>query len=108
MKRIVDSKTRYPIYNTNFPALITLGWEYEIDNPKITELKGNWYNEVERIKAVVGDDFTFCEDGGHDIKRKRKVKNSWKGDYNYEYDFTLGIEVRSPVGPLFLAKHWAT
>lgn len=109
MKRIVDFRTRYPIYNTNFPALITLGWEYEIDNPKVTELKDNWDNEVKRIKAIVGNDFKFCEDGGHDIKRKRKVKSFWKDSgYDYEYDYTLGIEVRSPVGPLFLAKHWAT
>lgn len=92
MKRIVDTYTRYALYDSNWPALVKMGWEYEIDNPKITN-SNLWIAEKEKIQKVLGTDFTFCRDGGHYDQITRIM--------------TSGIEVRSPVGPLFLAKHWA-
>lgn len=86
------SYPRYAKYDSFIPALVTMGWEYEIDNPDV--YNGELYRqEVDRIKAKVGPEFLFCCDGGG---------TRTHGGYS-----TYGVEVRSPVGPLFLAKAWA-
>lgn len=87
MKKTHDTHSGYPIYNTPIPALVTMGWEYEIDNPRVIRYD-NFRKEQERIAQAMGKEFTFCCDGGH--------------------GGTLGIEVRSPVAPLFQVKQWAT
>ena len=90
MLKTVDSATCYPIYNTNIPAKVLMGWEYEIDIPTVLNAD-SWRNKVNKIRPVVGPEFTFTLDGGHSTLN----------------GYTYGVEVRSPVGPLFLAKHWA-
>lgn len=91
MKRL-SSPTSFPIYDTYIPCKILMGWEYEIDNPNITTLN-QWGEEVSKIKAHLGKEFQFRCDGGHYIQES--------GGY------TNGVEVCSPVAPLFQLKHWA-
>lgn len=93
MKKTIDQQTRYAFFDTNWPTLVTMGWEYEIDNPNVYN-STQWHSEVDKISKTLGQDFTYCIDGGH-------------FDEDGEDTDTLGIEVRSPVGPLYLAKHWA-
>lgn len=91
MKKHV-SNTSFPIYDTQIPCKILMGWEYEIDNPDITT-HDQWEKEVSKIIAHLGREFQFRCDGGHYSQEK--------GSY------TNGVEVCSPVAPLFQLKHWA-
>lgn len=95
MKKLV-SKTSFPIYDTQIPCNILMGWEYEIDDPKI-RTTDTWNRQINRIKTAfgpIGHELQFRCDGGHYNEKTRIM--------------THGIEVCSPVAPLFLLKHWAT
>lgn len=91
MKKHVSS-TSFPIYDTQIPCKILMGWEYEIDNPNIVSY-AQYSAEKSKIQTVMGNEFQFRCDGGH--------YNQEKGSY------TNGVEVCSPVAPLFQLKHWA-
>ena len=106
MQKTVDLTTNYTFYNNDKPADITMGWEYEIDNPEInnegeTELIGydsvnrKWTKFQQTIAKELGDEFKFCIDGSHTYYKNGNMYN------------TLGLEVRSPVGPTAYAKMWA-
>lgn len=107
MQKTVDKDTKYVFYNNNKPANITMGWEYEIDNPEINnekdpqdDYKHNnmfrlWNEFQSSIAKELGTEFSFTRDGGHIYT---------KDECNYQ---TCGVEVRSPVGPTAYAKMWA-
>lgn len=91
MKKLA-STTSFPIYDTHIPCKILMGWEYEIDIPGIYTYN-RWVKEKTAIQKRLGNEFQFRMDGGH-----------------YDQSLgttTCGIEVCSPVAPLYVLKQWA-
>lgn len=91
MKKLA-STTSFPIYDTHIPCKILMGWEYEIDIPGVYT-QDQWSKEKTAIQKRLGNEFQFRMDGGH--------YDQFLGMY------TRGIEVCSPVAPLFQLKYWA-
>lgn len=91
MKKLA-STTSFPIYDTHIPCKILMGWEYEIDIPGI-HTNDRWVKEKTAIQKRLGNEFQFRMDGGH---------------YDQSLGMTTyGIEVCSPVAPLYVLKQWA-
>lgn len=91
MKKLI-STTSFPIYDTHIPCKILMGWEYEIDIPGVDN-RNKWGREVIAIKKLLGEEFAFRVDGGH-----------YDGSRGMT---TYGVEVCSPVAPLYVLKQWA-